>query len=180
MKSQVVTAESHGRSTLQSPIANRTRTRSITKNEPSSKGRKPRARSRKLVSPRPSPKKLQSAKPQPANRRKTPTPQPIVEPVVEEQSSEDDPNDSLQSESTINSSLNSEDLEEENIIANISPETENTNSHTMYTAPEHSQVRLFQFKLQKIQFILASKLHSIIRRTHGIRSILFYQAYSPS
>ena len=102
--------------------------------------RKPRAPRRKLVSPRPSPKKLQS-KPQPANRRKTPTPQPIVEPVVEEQSSEDDPNDSLQSESTINSSLNSEDLEEENIIANISPETENTNSHTMYTAPEHSQVR---------------------------------------
>ena len=147
MKLQVVTAESHGRSTLQSPIANRTRTRSITKNEPSSKGRKPRARSRKLVSPRPSPKKLQSAKPQPANRRKTPTPQPIVEPVVEEQSSEDDPNDSLQSESTINSSLNSEDLEEEdNIIANISPETENTNSHTMYTAPEHSQVRFFKFK----------------------------------
>ena len=146
MKLQVVTAESHGRSTLQSPIANRTRTRSITKNEPSSKAtaRKPRARSRKLVSPRPSPKKLQS-KPQPASRRKTPTPQPIVEPVVEEQSSEDDPNDSLQSESTINSSLNSEDLEEEeNIIANISPETENTNSHTMYTAPEHSQVRFFQ------------------------------------
>lgn len=138
---EVVTAESHGRSTLQSPIANRTRTRSITQSEPSSKAtaRKPRARSRKLVSPRPSPKKLQS-KPQPTpNRRKTPTPQPIVEPVVEEQSSEDDPNDSLQSESTIDSSLNSEDLEESNIIANISPETSNTNSHTMYTAPEHSQ-----------------------------------------
>lgn len=143
---EVVTAESHGRSTLQSPIANRTRTRStcIVKSvEPQSKSvsaRKPRARSRKLVSPRPSPKKL-AQKPKEATqptttKRSTPTPPPIV---TVESSEETDPNDSLQSDSTLSSSLNSEDLEEtEPIIANISPETQ-TQSHNLYTAPQHSQ-----------------------------------------
>ena len=59
----MVTAESHGRrSILQSPIAGRTRTRSVTKSsEPvpvSSGPTSRRGRPRKLVSPRPSPKKL--------------------------------------------------------------------------------------------------------------------------